>query len=388
MNASYFNFCQELNECDHSSTYTSIGQAYPAISYIMVDHSDNSTRMYPQPLLKQFKNLSVKPNWVQYDINAHFNSKANWYFVNDSSEINENQTDFLRNVIHEIIHGLGFITSWTDNFYSDLVPLFPSDIDHFITPFLLASTENVNLFSNYSAPQPFWGFVEFPFDKFLAYVDKSSSNSNIEFFTNITQQLNKFSNSNVMFRNMVDLANAWYKSDAYSLASKLYTKANTSLDVLAVVDNNPLIWLETSVPFSSGSSLCHVAQSVYLNTAEYLMVYLANKGVEITQLDQLFPQGPVGPKILSLMAALGYRVSNTTIKTTRPELSYWSPAKGLVGTDTNPNPSLSIETNGPARIPPPSVTTSAKYNSSASNLFYVSTCSPFYIALILLLLLL
>jgi hypothetical protein len=46
----------------------------------MTDKSDNMTRMYPQALLKQFRNLSEVPNWASIDINAKFDSDVNWYF--------------------------------------------------------------------------------------------------------------------------------------------------------------------------------------------------------------------------------------------------------------------------------------------------------------------
>lgn len=81
INASFFNFCTEYNDCGYDGKMTSIGQAYPSISYIMIDNTDNMTRMYPQPLLKQFTSLSVKPVWTKYDINAQFNTQMNWYFV-------------------------------------------------------------------------------------------------------------------------------------------------------------------------------------------------------------------------------------------------------------------------------------------------------------------
>lgn len=81
VNATYGPFCPSSdNNCSAENRMSAIGQAYPTISYIMVDQTDNMTRLYPQALLKQFTNLSVKPNWAYYDINAEFNSQVNWYF--------------------------------------------------------------------------------------------------------------------------------------------------------------------------------------------------------------------------------------------------------------------------------------------------------------------
>lgn len=46
----------------------------------MIDQSDNTTRMYPQATLKQFTRLKPKPDWLEYDIIAQFNSDNNWYY--------------------------------------------------------------------------------------------------------------------------------------------------------------------------------------------------------------------------------------------------------------------------------------------------------------------
>lgn len=81
INASYVSFCEAYNDCHPDSKMASIGQARPSISYVMVDQSDNMTRMYPQPLLKQYTKLKVKPQWLYYDINAQFNNEISWYFV-------------------------------------------------------------------------------------------------------------------------------------------------------------------------------------------------------------------------------------------------------------------------------------------------------------------
>lgn len=246
------------------------------------------------------------------------------------------------------------MTSWKLDFYNNLTPLFDSGkLDHFITPTLLAQTDNQQLMSNYNSNQPFWGFAEYPFDKFVYYSNTKNDDTKYTSFTSATQQLNDFSKSNTTFKSMVDLANAWYSSDEYTYSKQLYTKAVTSLDVLAVIDKEPLLFLETSItPFSSGSSLCHVDQSQYLNTTEYLMVYLANSGIDITQLNVLYPQGPIGPKLLKIMATLGYKLqNNNNINTVRPSLSYWNPPQGLVSTDSNLSPSLSVDASGPARIP-------------------------------------
>lgn len=58
-----------------------VGQAYPTVSYLMTDPTDNVTRMYPQAILKQYiHQLPGQPEWTTYDISAQFNSDVQWYF--------------------------------------------------------------------------------------------------------------------------------------------------------------------------------------------------------------------------------------------------------------------------------------------------------------------
>jgi hypothetical protein len=185
---------------------------------------------------------------------------------------------------------------------------------------------------------------------------------------------------------MIDLANSWYTSAQYQQAMAIYTKAIKALDVLAVIDSESVLWLETSInPYSTGSSLCHVDVTEYMNSTEYLMVYTANKGIGIIdQLNEMFPQGPIGPKLRKVMASLGYKIEGQ--KTIRTDLYYWSPPNGLVGTNSNPSPSLTIDTIGPARSPATSLTTnstaststtkttSTVSNSSSPASFSISSC--------------
>ncbi|KAI7885460.1 uncharacterized protein EV154DRAFT_554781 [Mucor mucedo] len=364
INASFVDFCQEYGDCTNDKRLVYIGKAHPSISYVMVDTSDNMTRMYPQPLLKQFTDLKIRPAWTLYDINAQFNSQVNWRFANNANPINSNQTDFLRNVLHELIHGLGFMVSWSDELYKGLSPLFQQDLDPFITPELLALTANEQLLNEYNSPLPFWGFVEYPLDKYLGYKESGNFHS----YTSITSQLNQFYDSNVLFRNIVDMANSWYESSSYNIAKQVYARSVSQQDVLAVIQGEVVVTLESSVkPFLSGASLCHVDQSSYLNSSDYLMVYTANRGVGIVELDQLFPDGPFGPKLKRVMGALGYNIK--AVKTIRPTLRYWSPPNGLVDSNSNPNPSLTININGPAKTPTVSSSTSNSPVSTSSASF-------------------
>ncbi|KAI9251233.1 hypothetical protein BY458DRAFT_482331 [Sporodiniella umbellata] len=311
VNATFGPTCAE--NCEHVDWVEYIGQAYPSISYLMVDSTDNVTRMYPQALLKQSTQLTVRPRWKYYDIQAQFNSKVNWYFYNDPSPISTNQTDFLTNVLHELIHGLGFLTSWSDSLFGELRPLL-DNLNRFATPRPLAEMADGALMSRYNTTLPFWGFAEFPFDKLIAM---NISVHGFRSFSEITQQLNSFYNSHAQFLTVLDFANAWYASDQYRLAIDIYQKTVAQRDTAIMIHGQPTLLLETGLnPFSDGSSLCHVDLATNLYSNESLMVYLANPG--ITHLN------PLGPKLLQTMAALGYRIRHTD-PTPLPDLVYWSP---------------------------------------------------------------
>lgn len=364
INATYGPFCSSTKNCGDDGSMESIGQAYPSISYIMVDQTDNITRMYPQALLKQYTDLSVQPSWTYYDIDAQFNSQVDWYFFDNPKAINSNQIDFLKNVLHELIHGLGFLTSWSDGFYKSISPLI-DNLDHFATPRLLAEVSDGSAISNYNISLPFWGFVEFPFDKFIS---ANASSGDFSPFSAVTKQLNQFYNANALFHTAIDFANAWYVSDAYKQASNMYQKSITVRDTTIMINNQPILLLETGIsPFSDGSTLCHVDLDTNVNSSEYLMVYVANRGVTLGDLRKKYSLGPLGPKLLTIMANLGYQINSSyNIASIQPSLSYWSPSSDLVGTSSNPTPAQVTMTNGPAHMPTSTSSTLSESNVSST----------------------
>ncbi|KAI8384198.1 hypothetical protein BD560DRAFT_385289 [Blakeslea trispora] len=368
VNMSYFDFCQVSATCKQADNHT-IALTYPSTSYVMLDPTDDVARLYPQALLKQFTHLDVKPNWAEYDMHIQFNKRIHWHFVDRNRGTQNDKTDLLLNVLHELMHGLGFITSWSSSFYDRLNPLITSDLDPFITPIYLASISQSNLAIDSRENQPFWGFAEYPFDKFIHFVDQHNKTRPL---SQITSTLNRFANSNTTFGCLIDLANAWYKSEEYKTASDIYTKAVTGFDVLAIVNDEPILYLETSInPYWSGSSLCHVDHSKYISSSEYLMVYIANTSLNADEFELAFPEGPIGPNLLKFFSGLGY-ATNTTYNLTpkRPMLKYWGPAENLVNTPSNPSPAVSVDREGPAHLP------TGTYRSLALSFVHGTTWFP------------
>ncbi|KAL0092746.1 hypothetical protein J3Q64DRAFT_1695254 [Phycomyces blakesleeanus] len=392
VNASFLSFCSTRGECKKDNDMKAIGLAYPTVSYLMNDPTDGVTRMYPQAMLKQFTNLTVIPRWATYDINAMFNSDISWYFYNDSGKIHQNETDLLRTVIHELVHGLGFISSWGDEMYNRFAP-YVDDLPQFITPAKLTpSTELQSVADNVKTSvgtQPFWGFVEFPLDRLLYTTILSSPNEQVP-LTHYTKVLNGWCDANVLFASMIDMVNTWYGSTERQTAEAMYQLATTSRDISICSTrhenddgNGPtlqsMFWLETSlVPFMRGSTFTHVDQDSYQSSAEYLMVYNADRGVSLDSLTEKYSSGPLGPNLRTVLLDLGYALqpqfTNGTIadggtiknfRPSRPNVSYWAPADNLVGTTPNPSASIRVQSYGPAHMPVSSSATSSAASSTA-----------------------
>jgi len=122
INATLISFC-ELAHSDGSAcnaddpTRRKLGQAYPYSSFpakaVYPEDGDTDSYLYPQALLRQLVIDSDFPDFQSYDITAEFNADVNWYFEEDENDrIDDDQHDFFYVATHELIHGLGFISSW------------------------------------------------------------------------------------------------------------------------------------------------------------------------------------------------------------------------------------------------------------------------------------
>lgn len=268
-------------------------------------------------------------------------------------------------MLHELVHGLGFLSSWTDDLYQRFEP-YVDNLIPFLTPMLLIPPEQLTTIEQNEdsdeGNQPFWGFVECPLDKFMVYHSVP--------MPIITNLLNNWGDANVLYNTIYDMVNAWVDSDLHLYAQSAYHGSTTPQDiVIALPNRNNTVLMETSlVPFADGSTLSHVDYTSYHNTADYLMTYTTKPGVAVSAMKEQFRTGPLGPELLQVLASLGYRIhsspSDTAVyHTLRPKLAFWNPPKDLVGTTGNPSASASVVTKGPARSPPPSPSPSSSTSS-------------------------
>jgi len=297
-------FCNpDQEDCDNSSSRT-LGIAGPT-RYFLIEDDDGLKRLYPQLLAKQLK-LDIQPNYSKYDIQAVFNSQVDWYFKTDEISIQPNQTDFALAVSHELIHGFGFLTSWAENFSSDLKALTPT----FISP---DHEFNLETFE-------FNGFFEYPLDKFMVV------NSSKYPVTQFTRELNEFSHGKTQFANYTDFVDSVVRSPTYmEIATRMYQYATTP-EALAIYskdhpDIEPII-LETSLdPLRTGTSIMHFDYKMYSNSSDFMMRYALERGVSFNLTSQEhshdYPEetSPFGPNIQHLLKLLGYKLKTERLET-------------------------------------------------------------------------
>ncbi|CAG8757790.1 14451_t:CDS:2, partial [Cetraspora pellucida] len=298
---------------------TILGSAAPA-RIIPLKCKDNKVRNFPQSLVKQFQ-FSTHPEYATDDIIAVFNSGSDFYFEDDPI-INPQQIGFLELIVHEIVHGLGLITSWK--------PLLNSNITTELVPRL-----NITLDIDQTKPVTYYGFVETIFDAFLVTSEGDK-------FSSFTDQLNKFAPFGTKFQTQQAFVNSFINSTQYDTAKKVLNYSQTPNSMVFLANpHSELIWLETSLnPYVKGSSISHFNLQIYDNTTDFLMTYLQRPGRSLeTAMKQNNAISAIGPKLLLLLETIGY------------------------ATPRNPNP----EIPSPIDPPPTNITkTSNDYNISSS----------------------
>lgn len=306
VNATFTDFCVQSGDCTTKTGFVTLGGASPARTIILQD-DDGAARLYPQALVKQFQ-FPKHPQFSQFDILAMFNSVGSKYWFQGDPEITPDQQDFLYVVLHEMIHGLGFSSNWVNDFSDGMTP----------DPTLNGVDAN--------SPVSFLGFFESAFDKYMINIPKGSR------ISQLTDQLNKFSgssislNSGLQFKNQDDFVSKFTSSPNYKLAQSMLTLSTTpnSLGFLPhdTSKADDAIVLETSLtPFQPGSSVSHVDYKTYNNTSDFLMKFLADRGVDLNTLITIRSDSKtnkndlrlaIGPKLTTLLETLGYTTSSHT----------------------------------------------------------------------------
>ncbi|CAG8588123.1 1105_t:CDS:2 [Paraglomus occultum] len=290
VNATFTDFCQSFNDCP-TNGFLTLGGAAPARTLPLKD-DDGKTRFFPQALVKQM-NPQSRPQFSSFDILAMFNSVANFWFEDDNTPIRQDQSDFTFVILHELVHGLGFTSSWDD--YINQVPQ--------------ALTPDVTPTGASGGSGASFQFSEFAFDKYMVIMSTGQKMSDI------TAQLNAFSTgAGAQIRDINAFANAFARSPQYQIAKNTFnfaiTKGAMGFLPQGETDLNNAVLLETSLnPYQQGSSISHVDFATFTKKSDFLMRFLADRGVSLGDAivqNGNFSGGAVGPKLLRVLESLGY----------------------------------------------------------------------------------
>ncbi|CAG8446964.1 2398_t:CDS:2 [Diversispora eburnea] len=288
VNASYLDFCAVLGQCEGNPGLITLGGAAPTRTIPLQD-DDGLVRLYPQSLVKQFQ-FKQHPQFGTFDITALFNSAGTDFWFQGDPKIKPEQQDFLYVVLHEMMHGLGLASNWDD---------YINDTPESLTPEISLSMSDGLIKFN--------GFFEAAFDKYLIQIPTGKRTSLI------TDQLNSFANGKgSTFSNSNDFITQFKSSSQYSLAVDMMKNAvnSNSLGFLPRGGTNfsDLIILETSLnPYQPGSSVSHLDHKTYNSTSDFLMIYIADRGIDVdTLLSDNKAQSPIGPKLKILLETMGY----------------------------------------------------------------------------------
>jgi len=326
INATLTSFC-ELAHPDGSAcnaddpTRRKLGQAYPYASHpaIAVNPADGDTDiyLYPQALFKQLNIVSKGiPDYAEYDITAEFNSDVNWYFDQNDDRIDDEQHDFVYVAIHELIHGLGFISSWRD--------LFEDMQLKYLAPRLITATKgNENVIMG-------WQHMQI-FDKYIQ-IHKSGA-----YLKERGKAIMKYGNDNEIV-SQLDWIEGFHKSQSGQIAQEVYDIATSGKRVFSVtsIDNDFTTYLHTfKGKFVAGTCIGHLDDDEYTNKPDFLLRPFVRKGEDIDDLIEkgsfsymseeekskkdLWGKTAFGPHLISILEMIGW---STKYHPERREVEY------------------------------------------------------------------
>ncbi|CAI2176605.1 4180_t:CDS:1 [Funneliformis geosporum] len=284
-----------------------------ASRFISITDDDDKERFYPQALVKQLQFPTQTSGYADSDIKAQFNSLQNWYFPDDEGSIKEGQHELLYTVLHELIHGLGFISSWKNHI--DLQLQTPT---RGLTPFVVTGS--------YVVPPAlpdgsfeFTGFYETIFDKFVVMNNNGDRNE----LSTLTDELNQFSGRNKQFTQLSSFYNELQNSPQFDAAKKVLSSSTIKNSLIFLPKGSTNIQvdgliLETSLnTYVAGTSIVHADLATYSNDSDFLMIYTGFVGISMNEIIRKSGNrtgSAIGPKLLGVLNSIGYTIANNPIK--------------------------------------------------------------------------
>ncbi|KAI8997060.1 hypothetical protein BDB01DRAFT_769681 [Pilobolus umbonatus] len=283
---SYYSFCDKL--CANNT----FGWGAPT-SHFTLPFEDGAdlNHVYPQALAKQLAPYSSTSVWSKYDIEIDINHDIYmntsdperailsgwdgksippdgtfWFYKNAThNDILAHQIDFRYIVLHELLHGLGFLSSWAAYFWTDASP-FRTLVEGVIDPLeLQLVTPGPYWFVNQeTGPTYITGFQPtMIFDKYLVSRDTELNSTRV--LSDVAFEMQNFcvQHDSAFIINFIKAFNAANQS---STAHKLW---------MSMSEEDTLLFQFTS-PMIANSSYNHIP---YLNQTYQNMTLLTGEGL-------------------------------------------------------------------------------------------------------------
>ena len=306
------------------------------------------TFLYPASLARQYAPNDLvfsSAKWGEagyYDISIDFNADMNWWFANPEVDtlgetlpirneyvgdgyLTGNMYDFEQIAIHELLHGLGFISSW-----------YPWLGDDYILPGWLSYGPNGTI----TGLEP-----SYLYDRNLAFSGNQTwmtyySDRIRSIATTLSQKL-KTTDENQWYREFTRTEaakiGAWLKSkvavtpqsvvsffplrrlfdltngDSVQTVSgqsdrvvsqKTTTSSNIENTTVAMDFGYAVVY--TPVDYSRGSTFSHIDAAYYEGTTEFLMRPFGTPNVGLDGFIPKGKNGPIGRNVLGILRAMGY----------------------------------------------------------------------------------
>ncbi|RCH81604.1 hypothetical protein CU098_001236 [Rhizopus stolonifer] len=318
---SYYSFC--VNQCANS-TY---GWGSPSSQFTLISLNEaDSNFIYPQALAKQLAQFTDSSNWANYDVaidinhDIHMNAanqtglnttsiplQGGFYFGNDT--IQDYQIDLEYVILHQMIHGLGMVSSWAP-YFSDTTSPFQKLLSGLITPedSLKIMTPSPHWYVRHATgPAYITGFQpNLIFDKFL-YLFISARNQTIwlgeygfdmqgfcvqdneafivnfmnAFLNNATQS----TKAKTIYVSMSMSKTMTFEFSPLSSQSVYYTNAYLNQTYKSMQLMTGVISKQNEGYYRPGISTSHVDDS-YMGTPDFLMTHTFVKGKALADLVQ------------------------------------------------------------------------------------------------------
>ncbi len=255
-----------------------LGNAAPSAFMSFSQSWADAEYVYPSALAKQ-----LNATWasVQPDISARFNADVRWWF--GSGRIKKNQYDFTQVLVHELLHGMGFISSWFAWISQD--SLLPAPV----------KTDLNGMVSGLSLPYIFNKYMWDNIHDVPMHRHAMTLQSALE-----TIPANEYQK----------WTSAYTSSSASLIAKDLMRVVTSDRGLVFKTKHNVDVLLNTPSTYSKGSSISHLDLASAEGTEDWLMRPKALMGVAMHELPHLQDGfGILGPRNLAILSTLGYTTS-------------------------------------------------------------------------------